>query len=65
MTTPLRKPHASLVSFEFQALGFDFGKGSTINSLTLCRDIVARQIFVRLTSGTFLSGLQKKPIETP
>jgi hypothetical protein len=64
MTTPLRKPHLSLVSFEFRVSGFEFEKGSTINCSTLCGDIVARQIFVRLASGT-LSGLQKKPIATP
>jgi hypothetical protein len=65
MTTPLRKPHPSLVSFEFRVSGFEFEKGSTINPPSLCGDSVARQIFARLASETFLSGLQKKPIETP
>jgi len=65
MTTLLRKLDPSLVSFEFRVSGFEFEEGSTINSSTLCGDIVARQIFARIASGTFLSGLQKKPIATP
>ena len=65
MTTPLRKPHRSLVSFEFRVSGFEFEKRSTINSPTLCGDSVTRQIFVCRASEKFLSGLQKKPIATP
>ena len=65
MTTPLRKPDLSLVSFEFRVSGSELEKGSTINPPSLCGDSVARQIFARLASETFLSGLQKKPIETP
>jgi hypothetical protein len=65
MTTPLRKPHPSCVSFEFRGSGCEFEKSSTINLPSLCGDVVARQIFVRLAAETFLSGLQKKLIETP
>jgi hypothetical protein len=60
MTTPLRKPHPSLVSFEFRVSTFEFENGST-----LCGGIVTRQIFVCRASGTFLNGLQKKPIAIP
>lgn len=65
MTTLLRKPNPSLVSFELRVSGFEFEKGSKINPHSLCGDLVGRQIFVCLASGTFLSGLQKKPITTP
>ncbi len=65
MTTPRRTPDPSLVSFEFRVSGFEFEKSSKINPPSLCGEVVARQIFVRLASGTFLSGLQKKPIATP
>ena len=65
MTTPLRKTHPSLVSFEFRVSGFEFEKSSKINPPSPCGDVVARQVFARLASETFLSGLQKKPIETP
>ena len=65
MTTPLRKPHPSLVSFEFRVSGFEFEKSSKINPPSPCGDVVARPMFARLASETFLSGLQKKPIETP
>ena len=65
MTTPLRKTHPPFVSFEFRVSGFEFEKSLTINPPSLCGDVVARQIFVRLASETFLSGLQKKPIEIP
>ena len=30
MTTPLRKPYPSLVSFEFRVSSFEFENGSTI-----------------------------------
>ena len=65
MTTLLRKPHPSLVCFEFRVSGFDFEKSSTINPPRPYGDIVARAISARLASETFLSGLQKKPIATP
>jgi hypothetical protein len=65
MTTLLRKPHPSLVSFEFRVSGFEFEKSSTINAPRPCGDIVARAMFACLASETFLSGLQKKPIATP
>ena len=65
MTTLLRKPDPSLVSFEFRVSGFEFEKSSTINPPSPCGDIVARAMFARLASETFLSGLQKKPIATP
>ena len=65
MTTPLRKPHPSLVSFEFRVSSCEFENGSTIHSPTICGGIVTRQIFVCRASGTFLNGLQKKPIATP
>ena len=63
MTTPLRKPHRSLVSFEFRVSGFEFEKRSTINSPTLCGDSVTGQIFVCRASETFLSGLQRNPLQ--
>ena len=65
MTPPLRKPHSSRVSFEFRGSGFGSQKGSTINPPSPGGDVLARAIFARLASETFLSGLQKKPIETP
>jgi len=65
MTTPLRKTHPPLVSFEFRVSGFEFEKGSKINPPSPGGDVLARAMFARLASETFLSGLQKKPIETP
>jgi hypothetical protein len=65
MTTPLKKPDLSLVSFEFRVSGFEFEKSSTINPPSSCGDVVARAMFARLASETFLRGLQKKLIETP
>jgi|GEM_PF-947377 hypothetical protein len=65
MTTLLRKPHPSLVSFAFRGSGFEFEKSSTINLPSPGGDIVARAMFARLASETFLSGLQKKLFETP
>jgi len=65
MTTPRRTPDPSLVSFEFRVSGFEFEKSSKINPPSPCGDVVGRQISPRLASGTFLSGLQKKLIETP
>jgi hypothetical protein len=65
MTTLLRKPHPSLVSFAFRVSGFEFEKSSTINPPRPGGDIVARAMFARLASETFLSGLQKKLFETP
>jgi hypothetical protein len=62
MTIPPRDPPS--LPRQFRVSGFDFEKGSKINPPSLCGDLIARQIFVRLVSGTFLSGLQKKPIET-
>jgi len=58
MTTPRRTPDPSLVSFEFE-------KSSKINPPSPCVDVVRRQILPRLASETFLSGPQKKLIETP
>jgi hypothetical protein len=65
MTTPLRKTHPPLVSFEFRVSGFEFEKSSKINPPSPGGDVLARAMFARLASETFLSGLQKKPIETP
>jgi hypothetical protein len=65
MTTPRRTPDPSLVSFEFRVSDFEFEKSSKINPPSPCGDVVARQILPRLASETFLSGLQKKLIETP
>ena len=65
MTTPLRKTHPPLVSFEFRVPGFEFQKSSKINPASPGGDVQARAMFARLASETFLSGLQKKPIETP
>jgi len=65
MTTPLRKTHPPLVSFEFRVSGFEFEKRSKINPPSSCGDVLARPIFVGLASGTCLSGLQKKIINTP
>jgi hypothetical protein len=65
MTTLLRNPHPSLVSFEFRVSGFEFEKSSTIDPPSSCGDVVARAMFVRLASESFFSGLQKKLIETP
>ena len=65
MTTLLRKPDPSLVSFEFRVSGFEFEKSSKINPPSLCGDVVARQILPRLAAEIFLRGLQKKLIETP
>jgi hypothetical protein len=42
MTTPLRKPHPTHVSFEFR--GFEFEESSEINPPNLCSDTVVRQI---------------------
>jgi hypothetical protein len=64
MTTLLRNSHPSLVSFEFRVSGFEFEKSSTINPPSPGGDIVARAMVARLASETFLSGLQKKLIET-
>jgi hypothetical protein len=65
MTTPLRKTHPPLVSFELRVPGFEFEKSSKINPPSACGDVVARAMVARLASETFLRGLQKKPIETP
>jgi len=65
MTTPRRTPDPSLVSFEFRVSGFEFEKSSKINPPSPCGDVVGRQILPRLASETFLSGPQKKLIETP
>jgi hypothetical protein len=62
--TPLRKRAPSRVGFEFRGSG-EFEKSSKINPPILCGDVVARAMFARLASETFLSGLQKKLIETP
>jgi hypothetical protein len=64
MTTLLRNSHPSLVSFEFRVSGFEFEKSSKINPPSPGGDIVARAMVARLASETFLSGLQKKLIET-
>ena len=45
MTTPLRKPHPTLVSFEFR--GFEFEESSEINPPNPCSDIVVRQVLPR------------------
>jgi hypothetical protein len=65
MTTPLRKTHPPLVSFEFRVSGFEFEKSSKINPTIAGDDVLARQIFVPLASGTFASGLHRKRINTP
>jgi hypothetical protein len=65
MTTPLRKTHPPLVSFEFRVSGFEFEKSSKINPPSPGGAVLARAMFARLASETFWSGLQKKLIETP
>ena len=45
MTTPLRKPHPTLVSFEFR--GFEFEESSEINPANPYSDIVVRQVLPR------------------
>jgi len=63
MTTLLRKPDLSLVSFEFRVSSSK--KSSKINPASPGGDVLARAMFARIASETFLSGLQKKPIATP
>ena len=53
MTTPLRKPHPTLVSFEFR--GFEFEESSEINPPNPCSDIVVRQILPHFASETLLT----------
>jgi len=65
MTTPRRKPHPCLVSFQFRVPGFEFEKSWKINFPIPGGDVVARPMLARLASETFLRGLQKKPIEAP
>jgi hypothetical protein len=65
MTTPLRKPPLTLISFEFRVPGFEFKKSSEINLPNLGGDIVVRHILPRIAAEPFFSGLQKKLIETP
>ena len=53
MTTPLRKPHPTPVSFEFR--GFEFEESSEINPPNPCSGIVVRQVLPRLASETLLT----------